>query len=317
MSVRIFLTFDCEDFVNDRSVCALYYILKLLHQYHVRGLFFLTGHLAERISRLPEILDLLKDEQIGYHSSAHSVRPIIIEYTDVENYALARQFSLERETRHINPITGELEGKGGLILLRNLFPNKKITSFRAPAFSYSPPHLEALKELGISFDFSATLSPRPINFKDITFYPFPMLFDALNPLFCASACAREIHRYLAKSPFSVLGFHPDYFVNSGQWDSMYFSGNPERLYTVQARKWKETRLFLRRFELLLKILGYAESKGLCEVTPAFEEGERKGKIESRTVIKNYQKSLRWGTEKFGYKPRFMLNHYMEFFDMHT
>jgi peptidoglycan/xylan/chitin deacetylase (PgdA/CDA1 family) len=315
MVYQIFLTFDCEDFINDRSASALYHVLKLLHEYNVKGLFFSTGHMTEKISRFPRILDLLENQQIGYHSSAHSVRPIIIEYTDVEDYASARQLSLMRETAHINPITGELEGKGGIILLRNLFPNKKIVSFRAPGFSYSPPHLEALKELGIRFDFSANLSPRPINFKNLTFYPFPVLTDTIKPLPCASIFARAIFRYFTKSLLTVLVFHPQYFVNVDHWDSIYFSGNPRRLYSVQARKRKETRVLLKRFELFLRGLSYFENKNLFEITPALERGERKTSIDNRTVIKSYQKSVSWSDKYFGYKPRFIFNHYIKFFDL--
>jgi len=314
MDFKIFLTFDCEDFINHRSIFALYYILKLLHKYNLKGLFFLTGHMAEKISRFPKILDLLEDEEIGYHSSAHSVRPIIIEYTDVENYTLAHQFSLMRETRHINPITGELEGKGGIILLRNLFPNKEIVSFRAPGFSYSPPHLEALTELGIKFDFSANLSPTPINFKNLTFYPFPILMDVIKPLRCAQIYVRNFRR-LTKHHISVLDFHPHYLVNINHWDSVYFSGNPKKLYPAQARRSEETKLLLKRFELLLRALSYFENKSLFQVTPALKRGERKTNIDNQTVIKSFQKSVSWSKKYFGYKPKFILNHYIKFFDL--
>ena len=79
----IYLTFDCEDFINVRSMLALHRILELLQKYDVKGLFFLTGHMAEKIRNFPKILDLLENHEIGYHSSAHSVHPTIVEYTDV------------------------------------------------------------------------------------------------------------------------------------------------------------------------------------------------------------------------------------------
>jgi len=120
------LTFDCEDFINARSTSALYRILQLLHKSRLKALFFLTGHMAEKISTFPQILRFLEDHEIGYHSSAHSVRPTIFEYTDVEEYEQAYLLSLKRETRHINPITGDCEGEGGITFLKNLFPKKKI-----------------------------------------------------------------------------------------------------------------------------------------------------------------------------------------------
>ena len=310
MSIKILLTFDCEDFINDRSTFALYRILELLHKYNLKGLFFLTGHMAEKISNFPKTLDLLEDEEIGYHSSAHSVRPTIIEYTDVEDYEYARQISLKREISYINPLTGELEGNGGLNLLRALFPNKKITSFRAPGLSYSPPHLEALSELGIRFDFSTNLSKVPIYYENLTFYPYPNVFDTIKLSSYAS-----IFKSLIKAHLVVLDFHPNYFVNSKYWDSIYFQGNPKKLFPVQARSWKETRTILKNFELLLRRLSYFEKKGMLEITPTFERGKRKQIFTKECIMKSYQSSIRWAMKYLGYNPKFIWNHFEKFFNV--
>lgn len=306
--MKILLTFDCEDFINDRSTSALHHILKLLYKYNIKGLFFLTGHMTEKISHFPKILDLLENEEIGYHSSAHSVRPTIIEYTDVEDYELARRISIKRETKHINPITGEMEGEGGIILLRNLFPNKKIISFRAPGFSFSPPHLEALNELGIRFDFSTNLSQTSIDYKNLTFYPYPDLFDIIK-----LSSYKSIFRSVIKSRLTVLDFHPSFFVNVNYWDSIYFSGNPKKLYPTQVRSWKETRAILRKFELLLKRLRYLEKKGVIEVTPMLKRGKKQNWT-TRRVIKSYRNSVRWTKNYLGYEQRFLLKHFMKFFN---
>lgn len=310
MGFKIFLTVDCEDFINDRSLFALYHVLKLLHKYNLKGLFFLTGHMAEKISCFPKLLDLFEDEDIGYHSSAHSVRPIIIEYTDVKNYALASKISLERETKHISPTTGESDGKGGISFLRNLFPNKRILSFRAPGFSFSPPHVEALRELGIRFDFSADLSSTPIEYKNLTFYPYPILINGISRSSCKS-----ILKHLTQFQFGVFVFHPNYFVNAEYWDSVYFYGNPKKLHSVPPRSWKETKSILRRFELLLRWLSQLENRGIFEITPSLKRGEKKDTFTMDCVLKGYQKGIVWAKRYFGYRPRFILNHYMEFFDL--
>jgi peptidoglycan/xylan/chitin deacetylase (PgdA/CDA1 family) len=310
MKAKIFLTIDCEDFINDRSMFALNRILELLHEYDLKGLFFLTGHVAEKVKYFPKILDLLEDEEIGYHSSSHSVRPVIIEYTDVENYEHARQISLKRETTRINPLTGELEGNGGLNLLRDLFPNKKITSFRAPGLSYSPPHLEALSELGIKYDFSTNLSKAPIHYKNLTFYPYPNLFDTTK----LSSYA-PVFKSLIQTHLAVLDFHPDYLVNSKYWDSIYFQGNPKRLLPVQARSWKETRTILKNFESFLRRLSYFEKKGIFEITPTFERGKRKRIFTKKCIMNSYQGSIRWAKKYLGYNPRFLWKHFEKFFDL--
>ena len=63
----------------------------------------------------PELLDLLEKHEIGYHSSSHSVHPTIFEFTDVAKYDKAYQTSILRETSHINPLTGKIEGSGGIL----------------------------------------------------------------------------------------------------------------------------------------------------------------------------------------------------------
>lgn len=150
---KLQLTFDTEDFISPNSIWVLQWILKRLKKYDLQAWFFLTGHMAEKLENFPTVVDLLCEHQIGYHSSSHSVHPTIFEFTDVEDYEQAYQVSLERETAHIDPLTGEIDGKGGILTLRALFHTKQITSFRAPGHCWAPPHLEALRTLGIVSDF--------------------------------------------------------------------------------------------------------------------------------------------------------------------
>ena len=308
LRVKVLLTFDCEDFINDRSLLALQRILETLNRENLTGLFFLTGHMAEKISGFPKILELLEAEEIGYHSSSHSVRPTILEYTDIKDYELARQISMERETNHINPITGEPEGKGGIILLRKLFPSKEIISYRAPGFSFSPPHLEALYKLGMRFDFSTNLSPVPACYKDLTFYPYPRLFDVVN----LRSYARII-KSLGKSHLAVLDFHPNYFVNLKYWDSIYFSGNPKNLYPIQGRNWNDIRMILRKFEIFLRQVSCFERRGILDNRLKLEKSRRKHKWNIRSVTKSYEDSIRWTKNYLKYEPRFILDHFMTFF----
>jgi len=289
---------------------ALRRILQLLQKYNIRGLFFLSGHMTEKISNFPDILNMLKDHEIGYHSSAHTVRPTIVEYTDVKDYTLAGQISLKRETSHINPLTGKCEGKGGILLLRRVFPKNQVVSFRAPGFSWSPPHLEALKKIGIQFDFSTNLAPTPISYKGITFYSSPTLIDTINPF-----KYRIVAKSLAQSRLAVMDFHPSYFVNIDHWDSIYFSSNPERLYPVKARKWKETTALLRKFELLLRCFSLSEKSSVITFTPPLEESEETPTFTKERVMKSYLASVNWTENYLGYKPRFQLEHFKEFFEL--
>jgi len=307
---NIYLTSDCEDFINPKSMFALRHILELLQKYDVKAIFFITGHIAEKMRDFPNILDMIKDHEIGYHSSAHSVRPTIVEYTDIKDYGLAREISLKRETSHINPLTGECEGKGGIILLKALFPKNEIVSFRAPGFCWSPPHLEALKELGIRFDFSTNLSPTSISYRGLTFYPSANLIDIIN-----IRRYRIILRTLIKLTPAVLLFHPHYFVNAEDWDTTYFSGNPKRLCQVKQRNCKDTKAILRKFELFLKHFSSLQKTGMLEITPSLEKSRKELIFTKENAIKAYQISISWAKNSFGYNPKFIRKHFEKFFNV--
>ena len=155
---ELFLTFDVEDFISDNSIWILQRILEDLKRYNLISLFFITGHMAEKLQNFPAIVDLLGDHMIGYHSSSHSVHPTIFEFTDIADYQTAYEISLQRETAHINPVCGRIEGRGGILALKSLFPRKDIKAFRAPGNCWSPPHLECLRDLGIEYDFQCKSS---------------------------------------------------------------------------------------------------------------------------------------------------------------
>jgi hypothetical protein len=318
--MKVFLTFDCEDFINPQATCALNWILELLQKYDLRAIFFLTGHMCEKLKSHPEILDLLEKHEIGYHSTSHSVHPGIFEYTDIENYAEARKLSLERETARINPLTGETEGKGGFLLLKDLFPNKRVVSFRAPGFCWSPPNLEALEKLGIQFDFSTNLSTIPILYRNITFYPFPILgfeilLSSVFPLgkLSGMGMARLMGKSVSSRPV-VFFIHPHDFVNAEDWDYDYFAGNPKQLRLIQTKSWQETRNTLRSFELFLRRVSFLANKEVLEVTPSLQEGISKTRFTKEQALQSYGRSIQWAKRLFNYTPKFLLRHFFEYFD---
>lgn len=306
---EILLTFDVEDFIGDNSIKALRAILQMLEKYELTGLFFITGHMAEKLQRFPLILDLLRTHEIGYHSSSHSVRPTIFEFTDVDDYEEAYRISLERETAHINPISGRVEGIGGIKSVRDLFPAKKITAYRAPGFCWSPPHLEALRDLGVKFDFSSNLSLTRVYHKGITFYPYPILqwqrtISEQNILFWLSLLRYEI---------TVLCLHPHFFVNQHSWDSIYWNGNPKDLIKPHSRRPEEIKSLFYKFNLLLKQVKSLEKTALIGVESSLAEAKEKLTAEQVNVQKCYETSLQWSKKFFNFEPKFLRHHFFSFF----
>jgi len=266
--------------------------------------------MAEKISNYPQIIELLKNHEIGYHSSSHSVRPTIPEYTDVQSYEKAREIALERETSHINPLTGEIEGEGGIIFLRELFYPKRIQAFRAPGMCWTPPHLEALRSLGIRYDFSTNLTlSEPVSYRGITFYPYTVLQQWSGTTYDYECL---IHSIL-KHKITVFDLHPTLLVNQVEWDSIYYKGNPKTLPTVPKRPKNETKLLFRNFELLIKRINFLQNARIIDTTPSFNAQDRNLILTTQRVNDCYKASMQWAIKRFNYHPKFIRNQFHEFF----
>jgi peptidoglycan/xylan/chitin deacetylase (PgdA/CDA1 family) len=305
---KFLLTFDTEDFISENSVWALGRILEMLKKHEMDALFFLTGHMAERLRNFDMIIDSLKEHQIGYHSSSHSVHPTIFEFTDVPQYDEAYRASLERETSHVNPLSGEIEGKGGIRALRELFPEKQIKSFRAPGLCWTPPHSEALRTLGLSFDFSAGISAAPVKFKGITFYPRPSIGDWQGTL----SEYRILLMALVRRKHVVITSHPSLIANKDEWDSIFRISNPQKLVPPTSRSHEEVRRRLRNLDLFLNDIAKLQKMQIVEITPKLETCDRTISMNKSDVEECYKKSMHWAFKQ-NYKPKFLLSHFFRFF----
>jgi peptidoglycan/xylan/chitin deacetylase (PgdA/CDA1 family) len=308
---KLILTFDVEDFINPNEITALQIITEMLEKHDLRALFFITAHLAEKLKDFPNVLSLLQNHEIGFHSSGHSVHPTIPEYTDVEDYAHAYKISLERESSHINPLTGKIEGEGGINVLRNLFTHKEISAFRAPGMSWTPPNLEALVKLGIKFDFSSNLTnSKPIWYKGVTFFPYTYTQkwdDTLNDY-------KHLFASLLKRDLSVLDLHPSMLVNQREWDSIYYQGNPLALSNVQPKLSGETNRIFVHLTWFLNRISLLQKAHLIEVTPALRESTTNLRISKDQVERVYDWSMRWPRNRFHYYPKFVRKHFHRYFE---
>jgi hypothetical protein len=307
---KLLSTFDIEDFINPNAVFALYKVLEILQKYELKAMFFITGHMAEKLSNYPHIIEMLKKHEIGFHSSSHSVRPTIPEYTDLKNYKEAYEISLQRETSHINPLTGEIEGEGGILFLQELFHPEKIQAFRAPGMCWTPPHLEALRDLGIKYDFSSNITKsEPIYYKGIIFYPYTFIQQWNGTVYDYECLFYSI----LKNEISVFDLHPTLFVNQVEWDSIYYKGNPKTLLMVPKRSQDETALLFRNFELLIKRIKLLEKIGIIDTAPSFNAQSKSLALTVQQVSDCYKTSMRWAVKRFNYRPKFIKNHFYEFF----
>jgi peptidoglycan/xylan/chitin deacetylase (PgdA/CDA1 family) len=309
----LFLTFDVEDFIKEKSFLILKQILDILDDAELKGLFFITGHVADKLKSYPELKQRLGNHEIGYHSTSHSVRPLIIEYTDLEDYYESVEISLKRETSRISPTTGEILGSGGLLSLKELFPKKSIVSFRAPGFAWSPPMLEALTKLGIKCDFSTSLKAGPLFYKGIQFFPFPIVLCPPDGYpFNLRTLARSIRMTLSNGT-TVLLLHPASLTNQEHWDSIYFQGNPKELVSAKDRNQREERQEIKGFSIFIERISSLKKAGLIEVTPPFRNASKRLEPTRKLVDQIYLDGVQWGIENFNCKPSFLYSHYLHFF----
>lgn len=309
---KLYLTFDVEDFINHSSVSGLRIILELMEKAELKGLFFITGHMAEKLVYCKDILCMLSAHEIGYHSTSHSVRPAIFEYTDIPDYEEAMAISQMRETSHVDPLTGETKGAGGITIIKTLFPTSKIVAFRAPGFCWSPPHLDALHGLGISFDFSSNLSLKPVHYRGITFYPYPFLMISPEGEDFSVRTILKLSRAVLARRTSIIDIHPQALFNRTFWDSQFWASNPDRLSEAVTKSPKETRHLIQRLYAFFKTLSALQKTGSIEVTPKLQVARQTLRPSIYLAKTSYQRAVDWPICYFKYRPRYLYAHFIRF-----
>jgi hypothetical protein len=313
----VFLSFDVEDYINTKSMENLGILLRLLDKYELRGIFFITGTVAEGLHNYPEIQNLLRKHEIGYHSTCHSIRPRIFEYTDTQDYDEAIAVSANIETSHIDPTTSTIQSKkGGIHALREIFKKKEIVAFRAPQLCWSPPHLEGLRKLGINFDFSSDISGAPVCHKGITFYPYPYWIDGIS---AKIVDIRQFRPYRFKLVTSllrkrciVLGLHPHKF-SFKSWDHIFFNLNKSRKKSHSVNLAK-TRIDFFTLQCIFRLLETTKRRGQINVTPKLGDSMVKLVAEEVDVDRVYKRSLKFPLSVLHYEPRYLLSHFHRFFE---
>jgi hypothetical protein len=313
---QIILSFDVEgptqneDSFPEYSAEALRRVLMLLDKYHLEGIFFITGTVCEKLIDYPDIVKMLECHEVGYHSSSHSVKPRIFEYTDVKHYKDAIEISLLRETSYIDPLNGEMKGKGGILKLREIFPNKQINCFRAPFLCWSPPHIEAIRDLGFKFDFSADISHKPVNHHGITFFPHPIVIDKMSQkvALVVDGDKRILPRLLLSKIFSeeatVLLLHPSKIME-----------NREHSIQIKVKSQKEIELKLAALEMFCRGLSLLRNLGLTNITPFVKKRHHVLPSIEVDAKRLYTGNALICEKLFGYKPKYMFSHFLRFLGM--
>ncbi len=321
---QVFLTFDAEgpapheDVLDQRTQFILMAILRKLRRNKLRGLFFLPGSVAWTVQKHPELMAALQPHEIGYHYSTHSMRPLIFEFTDIPNYNAAIEVSIEKETQlSRSGVAKNVQGKG-LLAFQEMFPEWNIVSFRAPFMSWSPPHLEALQSLGISYDFSSSVTDRPFYYRGVMFYPPALPLDGIpnivgfwgkSPLNAKNGGSKLNLTLptILRGSCTVLSLHPARLVFKTRRN--YLKKDSKNI----ERGSLDVAIRLCVIELTFRMLNILQRMKLIAVTPSL-------KIEKETIpefnLKEaYNRSAYAARKLFHYDPRFLYSHFKRFFDL--
>ena len=321
---QVFLTFDVEgpapneDVLDKRTQFILIVILRKLRRNKLRGLFFLPGSVASTVQKNPELMEALQSHEIGYHCSTHSIRPLVFELTDIADYNAAIRVSIEKETQHLPPDpVKNVQGKG-LLEFQEMFPKSRIVSFRAPFMSWSPPYLEALQSLGISYDFSSSVTDKPFYHRNVMFFPPALPLDGIpnmigfwgerpskveNSGFKLNLTSSRI----LKDTCTVLSLHPARLVFKTR--RKYLEKSSKNL----ERGSLDVAIRLCTIGLLFRQLNVLQRLKLIEVTPPFKI--EKDPIPECNLKVAYNRSVYAARKLFHYNPRFLYSHFRKFFDL--
>lgn len=324
---RYFLTFDVEgapgheDFMDSRSLDGLLTTLKLLKRFNLKGLFFITGTVAEKVCGNSAIFELLNDHEIGWHSSNHSLKPTLPQHLDLPDYNEAINTAIQRETSDIDPLTGKIVSNGGIHRLRELFPNKKVDFFRAPFNYLTPPHVEASKSLGFKHIFSGDFSDNAFMHKGLMFHPSATFID--DPL--TKIVQIDYGKKTLTSPFLKASVNPSIIFGMHPSSLMYKEGPPAALKSRYLNPMRPLRIEWRTgllaafnsnalrsfFFYLSKLQKRMNANRYLPVGSAASQTYAAEFNTERTI----QYCLYVAKTLFNYTPKFLRRHYDIFFEM--
>ena len=138
---KVLFAFDMEDFVHPESADSVMALARTLEAEGVKGHFSCVGYFGYKLveRRRFDVLDALKKHLVGTQTLYHSLHPNITEYTDIEDYAAARERAMRDEcegigmlkaaTGHDRLWTSVLPGDGNTVVALYLYADLGIPFF--------------------------------------------------------------------------------------------------------------------------------------------------------------------------------------------
>ena len=287
---KVIFRFDTEDYVNLQAADGVLNAIKPLNEAGIKGTFVVVAKFAEELKRLgrTDIIDALKEHDIGTHSYGHSLHPTLNEYTDLKNYDEALR------------IFNETESMGNEIL-KDVFGIDEIKTYCGPGASISYISLYGYYDMGTKISagggayYGDIVRERPSKYCNITSLITSHNIDEMYNW--PDGFVDELIENIAeKNEVCVFCHHPARNLVLEYYDELNFKGvntSPENyilstpLTSEQKAKWMENYKYLikkivedERFEVIegkdIEKLYFTEERTinidtLKEVKPQLDE----------------------------------------------
>ena len=275
---KIMFCFDTEDFTTIESTEAAAKIAKILEEEGLKGSFMTVGRVAQEMiqHRRFDLVDALSKHEINFHTKDHSVHPMLIEYTDVEDFNRAAGRLLKEECE-------------GLGMVKAVFGNRNIYAAVPPGPSRSYAAMIMYRELGIPVYADSILAAsdgRDIYYCNALQMDYTVAFegDVYNQDLSDGRVINELKDRLATRKKAIIYDHPNRLYFNQFWDGV----NYDRKNLCEDGKWipckrRSDEEIERYFEAYRKLIKSLKEDDRFEITTPGEYWESVKEQQNRTV----------------------------------
>ncbi|MFQ6079905.1 MAG: hypothetical protein ACE5NJ_12350, partial [Thermodesulfobacteriota bacterium] len=220
---QVIFSFDTEDFITSEADDAVLKWAQMLTRHGVKGCFCLVGERARALRRRgrTDVIQALKQHEIGYHSDTHSLHPLMAEYLE----------GMDWDDGVVEVTRREAKGIEGVAEVFGQFP----TAFIRPGNDWAPQVLRAMDLLGIHVYGDANFEMPDGNlmwYCNSLLVKYHLAFDTYFDVEERLPKMKEdFDRLLGerKDKVIVIFTHPCRLMTERFWDELFVDGrNPPR-----------------------------------------------------------------------------------------
>lgn len=211
----IIFCFDTEDFTCNESADAIRDLANILKDEGIRGNFCVVGLLAEQLTnwKRDDVFEALSHHEIQLHSYAHTLHPMINEYTDTENFSTAYDRFITEESK-------------GLELLKKHLHTEKVYAAVPPGNSKSYVALYGYADMGIPAYCDTVIDSPDGGLYFCNALHMQYMISLESVFYYNSKTFDELIEWFGKRKRTIIYTHPNRVLFKEFWDEKnYFKKN--------------------------------------------------------------------------------------------